>query len=139
MRATPGFAARFLRFSCVGGLAFLVDVAVLQLLLWMGAPALVARIVSILSAMVIAWQLNRRFTFGASDRSAAEEGARYAAVATAAATVNYLVFAGLVIWDPALPQWLSAHWPLVAAALSTAVSLWVSFFGFRHFAFNALR
>ncbi|MEE9381711.1 MAG: GtrA family protein [Hyphomonadaceae bacterium] len=119
---------RLIRFSAVGGIAFLIDIGVLQSLIALEVSPYLARAISIPAAMLAAWQLNRRFTFAASGRRVADEGLRYAIVATVAAIVNYAVYAALIALVPSL-------WPAFAAGLGVATSMWVSFFGFQAFAF----
>ena len=119
---------RLVRFSLVGGIAFLIDLAFLQSLIALGISPYLARAVSIPVAMLAAWQLNRRFTFAASGRKLVDEGLRYTLVAIAAACVNYGVYASLIALIPSL-------WPAMAAGFGVAVSMWVSFFGYQAFAF----
>ena len=127
---TGGLVQRLLRFGAVGLAAALVDLGGMQALIVLGLPALAARAVSLPLAMLVAWQLNRRFTFAASRRAAAVEGARYMLVAAAAALTNYLVFAAAMSAIPIM-------WHVLAAIVSTSVSMWVSFLGFQRFAFAA--
>ena len=118
---------------------FLIDIGVMQGLMLAGVSPLAARAVSIPFAMFCAWQLNRRFTFAASGRSHADEGTRYAAVAIAAALVNYGVFAAIVsLIAPPIP-YLAPYWESLAAMVGVAVSMWVSFFGLQAFAFSEKR
>lgn len=120
------------RFGLVGGLAACVDLGGMLALIELGAGPLVARAVALTAAMCVAWQLNRHFTFGASDRHIGEEAARYAVVAGLAAVTNYGVFAALLALVPGI-------WPLIAAIIGIGVSMWVSFFGFQRFAFSRRR
>ena len=79
-------APQFLRFAFVGGTGFVVDAAVLcappQRL--RARPLLRAARLDVRRALTT-WRLNRAHTFGASDRSQADEGLRYATVAALAA------------------------------------------------------
>jgi len=127
---TRALIHRLVRFGAVGMGAALIDLGGMQALIALGLPALAARAISLPAAMLVAWQLNRRFTFGASGRRRAVEGARYLLVASVAGLTNYLAFAGIVSAVPAV-------WPLLAAIVSTGISMWVSFFGFQRFAFAA--
>ena len=128
-RALTDQLIRLGRFGLVGGLAACVDLGGMLVLIELGTGPLLARAVALTAAMLVAWQLNRHFTFGASDRHVGEEALRYAAVAGAAALTNYGVFAALLALFPAI-------WPVVAAMIGIAVSMWVSFFGFQRFAFS---
>lgn len=120
------------RFGLVGGLAACVDLGGMLALIELGAGPLVARAVALTAAMFVAWQLNRHFTFGASDRHIGEEAARYAVVAGLAAITNYGVFAVLLALFPGML-------PVIAAIVGIGISMWVSFFGFQRFAFSQRR
>ncbi|NBC20414.1 MAG: GtrA family protein [Alphaproteobacteria bacterium] len=124
--------ARLRRFVIVGVLAAGVDIGLMQALILTGAPPLFARTVSLPVAMIVAWRLNRRFTFAASNRSQTGEALRYSAVAAAAALTNYTVFALLMALMPSI-------WPALAAAGGIATSMWVSFAGFQLFTFAPRR
>lgn len=117
------------RFALVGLIAAGIDIGGMQALIALGAGTLLARAISLPLAMLAAWLMNRRFTFGASSRTRVEEALRYSAIAVLAAATNYLVFAALVTRFPEL-------WPALAAALGIAISMWISFAGFQRFAFD---
>ncbi|MEO0983197.1 MAG: GtrA family protein [Pseudomonadota bacterium] len=117
------------KFGAVGVIGAVVDIGLLLGLIALGAAPLAGRALSLPAAMFVTWRLNRRFTFGASGRSAAQEGARYAAVAFTAAGVNYAVFAGLMLAWPGLE-------PALAVVAATLVSMWTSFIGYQRFAFG---
>ncbi len=125
-------ARRFIPFALVGAAGAVVDIGTLQALIGLGVSPFVARVVSIALAMACTFALNRRFTFERSGRSIADEGARYLAVAISAAGVNYGVFAAILLAAPAL-------WPPTAVVFAVAVSMMVSFFGYRFFAFAKTR
>lgn len=126
------FLIRLGRFGVVGALAAVIDIGGMLMLISRGADPLVARAVALTVAMFVAWQLNRRFTFGASDRHPGEEATRYVVIAGLAAATNYGVFAALLALFPAMM-------PVLAAVLGIAISMWVSFFGFQVFAFSRRR
>ena len=87
-------AARFVRFALVGGTGFVVDAGLLTVLHnGAGFDPFTARLVSISVSAFTTWRLNRAVTFGASDRSQASEGARYALVAALTAGLNYCLYA----------------------------------------------
>ncbi len=117
------------RFLIVGVIAAGVDIGGMQALIALGLEPFAARALSLPLAMLCAWRLNRRYTFGASGRSQAGEAVRYAMIAAAAALTNYLVFVlALTLF--------SGLWPPLAASAGIATSMWVSFFGFQFFAFS---
>jgi len=115
---------RFLRFAIVGAIGFGVDAGGLALLL-AETPLgpFVSRVISIALAMVATWMLNRAFTFGPSDRSVAEEGARYGAVAIAVAGFNWLLYSSLVILVPAIG-------PLGALVIASGAAMALSYLGY---------
>lgn len=88
-----------IRFGLVGTIGFVVDAAVLTLLMapLFGMGPYGARVISFLAAATVTWALNRRFTF--RDRSATGHGsqwARFVAANSVGAVVNYGTFAALV-------------------------------------------
>jgi putative flippase GtrA len=122
-------AARFARFALVGGTGFLIDAGLLAALHnGVGLDPFTARLVSISASALTTWRLNRSVTFGASDRSQAVEGARYAIVAALTAALNYCIYAlALIVW-PELP-------PLAAMAGATGAAMLFSYFGYSRFVF----
>ena len=95
-------AARFVRFAFVGGIGFLIDAGLLALLHYgAGLDPFSSRLISISVSAFTTWRLNRSLTFGASDRSQAKEGFRYAIVAGGTAGFNYLVYTRA---SPRLPR-----------------------------------
>ncbi|MEM8615579.1 MAG: GtrA family protein [Pseudomonadota bacterium] len=117
------------RFACVGGLGFLVDAGLTTALIGQGLDPFSARLIAIGLAMLTTWRLNRALTFGASSDSQTREGARYAAVAIATATLNYGVYSALVFGLP----WMH---PAIAVAFATGVSMVSSYLGYSRFAFT---
>lgn len=119
------------RFALVGGLGFLVDAGVLQLLLSLThlGPFL-ARAVAIAAAMLVTWQCNRLFTFGASGRGLVSEGLRYGSVGIASACVNYAVYSALILAIPSLP-------PVAALVLASISALSLSFMGYSRVVFRS--
>ena len=104
--------SRIAGFLAVGAVGFVVDAAILWLLLDLTSIGpFAARLVSVGTALATTWLLNRRFTFGPSRRSLAAEGTRYGGVSMATSAANYLVYSALLMAFPAFP-------PLLALALS---------------------
>jgi putative flippase GtrA len=124
---------RFMRFGLVGALGFVVDAGVMQLLVtFAGAGAIEARAVSIPTAVLATWALNRSFTFGkAADRAALPSLARYVAVSAAGATVNFIVYSALVLASSTL-----AARPMIPLAIASIVALVFNYLGSKHFAFR---
>jgi putative flippase GtrA len=122
-------AVRFGRFAIVGGVGFVIDAGLLAFLHHgAGLDPFLARLVSIVVSALCTWRLNRAVKFGVSQRSQAEEGMRYGAVAALAAGLNYLIYATLLVW-PGLP-------PVVAAVLATLTAMGFSYAGYSRLVFS---
>jgi putative flippase GtrA len=89
---------------------------------------LLARIPSIAVAMICAWALNRTLTFASGTAPSVAEFGRYAAVAAAAALVNYGVFTIVLLLRP-------ETLPLYALCVSSAIAAVLSYSGYRWFVF----
>jgi putative flippase GtrA len=83
-------------FAIAGGLALLLDVAVLYLVKpWLGLYA--ARVLSFLAAATFTWMFNRHITFdGPRMGSVGSEYLRYLSSMLLGGAVNYAVYAGSV-------------------------------------------
>ncbi|WFU09212.1 GtrA family protein [Rhizobium sp. CB3090] len=121
---------KLLRFLIAGGIGFVVDAGVLHLLLWFTPfGPFVGRALSIPSALLATWFLNRNFTFGRSNRSLAAEGFRYGSVGLTSALLNYALFSSLLVSMPTLQ-------PILALILASAAATTFSFFGYSRFVFR---
>ncbi|WP_113392539.1 GtrA family protein [Rhizobium sp. SYY.PMSO] len=121
---------KLLRFLIAGGVGFVVDAGVLHLLLWFTPVGpFVGRAVSIPSALLATWFINRNFTFGRSNRSLAAEGFRYGSVGLTSALLNYTLFSSLLMTEPGLR-------PIIALTLASAAATAFSFFGYSRFVFR---
>jgi len=121
---------KLFRFLLAGSVGFIVDAGVLHLLLWYTPVGpFVGRAVSIPSALLATWILNRNFTFGHSDRSLAAEGFRYGSVGLTSAVLNYALFSSLLMTEPSLR-------PIIALTLGSAAATAFSFFGYSRFVFR---
>jgi putative flippase GtrA len=121
---------RLIRFGFVGATGFVVDAAVLELLV--SATPLgpfLSRAIAIAVAMAATWFLNRRFTFGASRYSLLGEGFRYGSVGLTTSVLNYLVFSALLLAFPSLK-------PLAALVLSSIAAMAFSFVAYSRFVFR---
>lgn len=107
----------------VGGL--LIDTSIVQALVsfWHCNPYL-ARVPSFLVAATFTWWWNRRYTFAArsSGRKAHAEWLHWMGLMSFGATINYSVYALLLVNISALHQW-----PAVAAAAGSIVAMLVNF------------
>ena len=117
-------------FALAGGSGFVIDMCVLWLLLTLTpAGPFVARVFSIICAMISNFLINRTFTFGGSGRSLAEEGARYSSVGAIGAGLNYVIYAVLLLAIPGF----SPFWATFIAVGTVAC---FSYFGYSRFVFN---
>lgn len=125
--------SRFMRFGLVGTLGFVVDAGVMQLLVSLaGAGAIEARAVSIPTAVLATWALNRTFTFGKKEPGTALPSlVRYFAVSAGGAAVNFLVYTALVLASSTL-----AAYPMIPLAIASIVALVFNYLGSKHFAFR---
>ncbi len=124
------FAARFFRFGVVGATGFLVDIGVLLTLIsQVGLDPYTARIVSIITAVTVTWRLNRAVTFQPSAHGQMREGARYFFVAAATALTNFTIYSTLLILIADLP-------PLLATAIATVITMFLSYFGYSQVVFK---
>ena len=142
---SPAVAARLermLKFAMTGGIGFVVDVGVLTLLtVLFDVNPYAARVFAILVAMTATWLINRRYTFQVHDKVADHrellaEGGRYGLVATAAALVNYGVYAAALYGLLATGVGPEDVWPPVAAVIGSGVAMFFSWFGYSRFAFR---
>jgi putative flippase GtrA len=119
-----------LSFVLVGGIGFVVDAAVLMLLL-RATPLdpFSARLLSVAVALSTTWVLNRRITFGPSSRALIVEGARYGGVGTATGLINYGVYSALLLAFPETP-------PLTALVLASATAMVFSYLGYCRLVFD---
>ena len=112
-------------FLVAGLIAFATDAGMLLLLTrFAGLDPFSARLLAIAVAMVAAWLAHRTLTFAVEAPPSLGEFIRYSGVAASAATVNYLVYAGLLIVWRDLP-------PVAALVGATLVSMCVSYSGMR--------
>ena len=112
-------------FLASGMIALAVDTSVTSLLTRaLGLSAFVARPIAIAIAMVVAWACHRHLTFAITTAPTLSEFGRYAAVAWAAAGVNYAIYAGILLLLPAIA-------PELALVASSGISMIVSYAGMR--------
>ncbi|MCX5497023.1 GtrA family protein [Kaistia dalseonensis] len=119
-------------FLVAGGSAFLVDAGILMLLVHFGANPFAARPFAIACAMVVGWLINRTWTFPMPGPPRLGEFLRYAAVAWLSVSINYAIYAGLLIVWPTMPL-------IEALVIATAIAMFFSYFGYRLIAFRKPR
>ena len=124
---------QFLRFCVIGAVGFLADAGVLLLLVHdtaMGAIA--ARLVSFAVAVLVTFELNRRWTFrDAASIKYWNQLASYVGVQSLGFACNFAIYTGLYLLLPPDP---SA--PLAALAVASALALFVNFIGARLLVFG---
>lgn len=121
---------RLISFAVVGGTGFIVDASVLTTLLELRlTDKFSARVVAIGLALLVTFTLNRRFTFGASDRHVAVEGMRYGTVGVAGNLINFGVYSSVLILFP----WIE---PLAALIFGSATGTIFAYTGYSKLVFR---
>lgn len=118
----------------VGGLAFIVDAAILEFLVLGQVPASTARVISIAIAMQVSYLLHRRFTFSSRSPHSARRWGKFMATNLIGAVMNYSVFVGLLT-VPLSEDVDTAR--ALALIVSTAVALMFNYWANRTLVFVA--
>ncbi len=126
-------ASQLGRFSIVGAIGFVVDTAVLYVLIGLeGFSLLGGRLGSYLVAATTTWALNRAFTFRGGGRPGKwQEWARYLAVNGLGGAVNYAVYAALVLTSDRIAQY-----PVLGVAAGSIAGLLFNFTASRTLVFR---
>lgn len=126
--------SQFMRFCLVGGVAFAVDAAVLEIAVALGIGNLtLARGLSLLTAMQVAYALNLLFTFRQPHSHGLRTWARFMTSNLAGAAINYGVFMGTLRW--ALTE--GGHTERIAAIVAgTGVALFFNYWANQRFVFK---
>jgi putative flippase GtrA len=130
LRILPtGFPA----FVLVGGVGFVVDAAILAILVhgyhW---GDYTARVVSFAVAVSVTWLLNRSYVFAtARTHNRRSEYTRYLAVQGTGMAINFLVYSICITSSP-----LMDTWPVLALAVGSVVALGFNYAGARIFVFT---
>jgi putative flippase GtrA len=123
------------RFLSVGGLGFLLDASVFQILFSVGYGLLVSRVISATLSITLTWYLNRRYVFQTrSINAGAPEYARYIAVQTVGLIVNFGVYLILISRFDVLHDL-----PILALSCGALTALTFNFLGARHYAYRERR
>jgi putative flippase GtrA len=127
-------STRFLKYSGIGTIAFLIDAVVFQaVLLLVDASPYVARLASFIVAGSAAWWLNRTFTFrDVSNARPDLQWARFLAVNVVGGVANYATFAVLLVGCP-----VAATYPVLALAAGSLVGLCFNFVAASRYVFRA--
>jgi len=133
----PGLRRQVPAFAAVGAFGFVVDAGLTYLLVRAGLDPLVARLPAFAVATVINFALNRTLTFAATRTPLIRAFVRYCMVCGAGLAVNWSAYALAL----AGANWLGLPTPdytlPVFIAFGTGVATFVTFFGFKLFAFRA--
>ena len=124
---------RFLKFSGIGVVAFLIDVVVFQAVLSLSSASLyAARAVSFVVATSAAWWLNRTFTFRDAENARPDlQWARFFAANLVGGSVNYITFVLMLAIVP-----LAAVYPLLALAAGSLCGVAFNFTAYRRYVFR---
>lgn len=125
-----------LRFALVGVAGLLVDLLVLYVALAAGAGWYGGRVLSFLCAVLVTWQINRRFTFqaGRGDTSLWREWWRYLLAMSAGGAINYATYSLLVYLAA---RWLAPHLlALLGVCAGSLAGMSANFIGARYFVFQ---
>jgi putative flippase GtrA len=110
---------RLARFGAIGVTGTLTDLVVFNTLALATVPFAVGRVISILSATLVTWSLNRQITFGSSGGRTHYELIRYILVTGLVQGINYFVFVSLKF---AHPTWPSSYLIVGMAPVSALLS-----------------
>ena len=136
MPAPPIIARRFTllhqfwRFSMVGVVAFMVNAGLVELLVMFSGPVC-AQLIAFPIAATVAWQLNRRYTFAASELLPRQEWIRYILANFAGWLINNGTYLVLVLKVP-----LIATHPALAVAAGSLSGLAANFLLSRQLVYN---
>lgn len=123
IRHTVGFLAS-------GVIALTVDLGVTSILVrGCSVSPFIARPPAIAIAIVVAWMCHRHLTFAVQTPPTFAEFAKYAAIASSAAGINYTIYAALLLAVPTLAT-------EVALFAASVCSLGVSYLGMRFGVFS---
>jgi putative flippase GtrA len=127
---------QFVKFGLVGTVSFLVDVAVLYLLMGgLGVDPYLGRVFSYLTAATTTWALNRSFTFlGHHPEPLHKQWAKFVAVKGLGAGVNYATYAALLASSQS-----STLAPFLAVAAGSIAGLSFNFTAAKIFVFRTTR
>ncbi len=132
--AAPISLQRLPKFAVVGAIGFLIDAAILTLLMnGFGFGPYGARAVSFATAVTATWYLNRRWVFSQNaTRINGREYTSYMVVQFAGATINLMVF---ILIIELLPKF--ANIPIIPLAVGAIAALTFNFIASSKFVFTA--
>jgi len=124
--------AELARFAAVGAIGFVVDAAVLQLLVSAASwSPFAARAVSFPVALACTFTLNRLWTFRGLRLPLARAYGAYGAIQVVGALINLFVFSACVVLAPTLYER-----PVIALGIGATVALLFNFYATRSVVFR---
>ena len=124
--------AELARFAAVGAIGFVVDAAVLQLLVSVASwSPFAARAVSFPVALACTFTLNRLWTFRGLRLPLARAYGAYGAIQVVGALINLFVFSACVVLAPPLYER-----PVIALGIGATVALLFNFYATRSVVFR---
>jgi putative flippase GtrA len=131
-------ARQIVAFLAIGAFGFCIDAAItISLVQSGGLSPFVARLPAFAIVTLINFALNRAFTFGAGGQSWLAALMRYVLVCLGGVAVNYAVYAILLALAGAAALAVTAPVLTLFVACGTGAAAFVTFIGFRSFAFRA--
>jgi putative flippase GtrA len=125
-------------FVAIGLLGYVVDSGVTYgLARGVGVDPLLARLPAFVVATILNFSLNRAFTFADSTMPLLQAFIRYVMVCAAGLAVNYVVYVSTILLAEACGFAVTPSMLPLFVACGTGVAMFVTFFGFRLFAFRS--
>ena len=122
---------RFVRFLIAGSIAFVVDAAILTLLVELaGWPPTWARVVSFPSAVTVNWLVHRTHVFEPTDKPHTEY-LKFASVQMLSAGINLGIYFTAVLTSP-----LMARWPIIPLIIGSIAAMFLTYFCNSRFVFT---
>jgi putative flippase GtrA len=135
--ARAALARQVFAFLAIGAFGFCLDAAMtVALVQWAGVSALLARLPAFVVVTLINFALNRAFTFRAGGQRWLGALARYVLVCLGGIALNYAVYASLLALAALAHVAVSPAVLTLFVACGTGAAAFVTFFGFRSFAFR---
>ncbi len=135
-RRVPGLPSReILLFLVSGGLGFLVDASVVQVLVSLfDVNPYASRVVSFLCAASATWAFNRRYTFAGKRRYASARGelARYLVAMVGGFAINYGTFVAVLAAMP-----VAHRWPVIGVAAGSLAGAVLNYLTSKFWIFRA--
>jgi len=133
----PRLAAQLPAFALIGLVGFAVDASITYLCAkYLALSPVLARPPGFIAATIVNFLLNRAITFRHSRAPVFRAFRRYVLVASAGLAVNYAVYSACVLMAPAAGLPVSPAMLPLFVAVGVGVSMFVTFMGFRLFAFR---